>query len=81
MRIHIKSEGKNLHFWIPTNFVFSRGIAWLAVRFGLHYANMDLSPEQLYRLFAEFRRIKRKYRTWELVNVESADGEQVKVVL
>ena len=81
MRIHIKCEGKDLHFWIPTTFVFSRGIAWLAVRFGLHYANMNLSTEQLYRLFAEFRRIKRKYRTWELVNVESADGEQVKVVL
>ena len=81
MRIHIKSEGKNLHFWIPTNFVFGRGIAWLAVRFGLHYANVDLSPEQICLLFAEFRRIKRKYRTWELVNIESADGELVKVLL
>ena len=81
MRIHIKSEGKNLRFRIPTNFVFSRGIAWLAVRFGLRYANMDLSPEQLCRLFAEFRKIKRKFGSWELVNIESADGELVKILL
>lgn len=81
MRIHIKSEGKNLRFRIPTNFVFSRGIAWLAVRFGPRNASLDLAPEQLYRLFAEFRRIKCKYGSWELVDAESADGDQVKVVL
>ena len=81
MRIHIRSEGKNLRFRIPTNFVFSRGIAWLAVRYGMRYSSVNVSSEQLLRLFAEFRQIKRKFGTWELVNIESADGELVKVLL
>ena len=81
MRIHIKSDGKSLRFWFPTNLVFSRGMAWLGGRYGLRYSNVSISPEDLSRLFAEFRRIKSRYGTLELVNVESADGTLVKVVL
>ena len=32
-------------------------------------------------LFAEFRRIKKKHGTWVLVEVESADGDLVNVIL
>ena len=81
MRIHIRSEGKNLRFRIPTNFVFSRGIAWLAVRYGMRYSSVNVSSEQLLRLFAEFRQIKRKFGTWELVNIESADEKKIKILL
>lgn len=81
MRIHIKSEGKNLRFWIPTNLIFSKTVAWLGVRFGMRYSSVNVSQEQLCRLFAEFRRIKKKHGTWELVNIESADGELVKILL
>ena len=81
MRIHIKSEDQNLQFWLPTNLVFSRGMAWLGIRYGLRHAGMNISPDALQRLFGEFRRIKRRYGTWELVNIESADGNQVKVIL
>lgn len=81
MKIHIESEEQNLRFWIPTNLVFSRGMAWLGSRYGLRYSNVSISPEDISRLFAEFRRIKDRYGAWELVNIESADGNQVKVIL
>ena len=41
----------------------------------------DISPEALTALFAEFRRIKKKHGSWELVDIESADGGLVKVIL
>ena len=81
MRIHIQSDDKNLRFWLPTNLVFSRGMAWLGGRYGLRYSHVSISPEELSRLFAEFRRVKRRYGAWELVNIESADGSLVKVIL
>ena len=81
MRIQIKSAEKNLHLWFPTNWIFSRGVAWLAVRYGMEQSGMNLTGDQLCSLFAEFRRIKKKYGAWELVDVESSNGEQVKIIL
>ena len=40
-----------------------------------------ISAKQIDALFAEFRRIKRRYGRWELVDVESADGQIVKIIL
>lgn len=84
MRIQIKDGSRNLNIVLPTGLVFSKGTAWLANHVGRQYAEdaMDnISPEALEALFAEFRRIKKKYGSWELVNIESSDGEMVKVTL
>ena len=84
MKIHIKSKEQNLRIRIPTGLVFSPLGARFICRYGLQYAGdamKDVSPEALKALFAEFRRIKRKHGSWELVDIESSDGELVKVVL
>ena len=84
MKIHIKSENQNLRFRIPTGLIFSPLVARLGCRYGLQYAGdamKDISPEALIALFAEFRRIKKKHGSWELVDIESADGGLVKVTL
>ena len=84
MKIHIRSGEQNLRIRIPTNLVFSPIVARLGCRYGLRYAGdamKDLSPEAIGALFAEFRRIKKKYGTWELVYVESSEGDLVKVIL
>ena len=84
MKIHIKSKEQNLRIRISTGLVFSPLGARFICRYGLQYAGdamKDLSPEALSALFAEFRRIKRKHGSWELVDIESSDGELVKVVL
>lgn len=41
----------------------------------------EIPEEALYAICAELRRIKKKHGSWELVDVESAGGERVKVVL
>ena len=84
MRIKVKSEDTNINIPLPTNLVFSKATVWLANRVGRKYAGdamQDIPPEALDRLFAEVRRIKRKYRAWELVHVISSDGDEVHITL
>ena len=84
MRIKVRSEDTNINIPLPTNLVFSRGTVWLADRFGRKYAGdamKDIPPEALDRLFGEFRRIKRQYGHWTLVEVRSANGEEVEITL
>lgn len=84
MKILIKSGSRNLRIRIPTGLAFSPVVAWLGCRYGIQYAGdamKDISPESLSALFAEFRRIKKKHSTWELVEIESSDGSLVKVTL
>lgn len=84
MRIYVKSGNQNINLRIPTSLVFGRGMAWIGSRFGLRFAGdamKNIPPEAVGILFAEFRRIKRKYGSWELVNVEASSGEKIKIVL
>ena len=84
MRIQVKEDGRNINISIPTCLIFNKGTAWIARRFGRHYAGdamKGIPPEAIDALFAEIRRIKKKYGSWELVEAESSDGELVKVTL
>lgn len=84
MKIEIRGGEENMTLLLPTGIIFSRGTAWLADTVGRKYAGdamKDIPPEALKNLFAEIRRIKRRYGKWELVDVESADGEKVKITL
>lgn len=84
MKIRIKGEGRNLTLLFPTALLFSRGTAWLANTVGRQYAGeamKDIPPEAMQAVFAELRRVKRKYGSWELVEAVSADGNRVNIVL
>lgn len=84
MRIHVKSGDQNIRMVFPTGLIFSKAVAWLGVRYGLRYAGdsmKNLTAEQIDLLFAEFRRIKKKYGRWELVDMESSNGDLVKIIL
>jgi len=84
MKIHVKSGNHNLRLYLPTGLIFSKTIARLGCRFGLKYAGdamRNISPEALEALFAEFRRIKHKHGSWDLVDIEGADGQIVKIIL
>ena len=84
MRIIVKSGDTNIDIPLPTNLVFSKAAVLLANRVGRKYAGdamKNIPPEALDRLFGEFRRIKRRYGSWELVHVISSDGEEVHITL
>lgn len=84
MRIRIKVDGQNINLVLPTGLVFGKGTVWLANHVGRKYAGdamKNIPPKALEVLFSEFRRIKRKRGSWNLVEVESSDGEQVLITL
>ena len=84
MRIQIRGGGHDMNLCFPTWLCFSRATVWFANHFGRKYAEdamKNIPPEALEALFAEFRRIKKKHGSWELVDVESSSGERVKVIL
>ena len=84
MKIRIKSEGQNLRLWLPTRLIFSETVARLGGKYGIKYAGdsmKNIQPEAIEMLFAEFRRIKQKHKSWELVKVEGADGSIVDISL
>ena len=41
----------------------------------------NLSDEKVYRFCDELRRIKKLRKSWPLVEVESADGDRVEIIL
>ena len=84
MKIRVQTGEKKFTVLFPTSPLFSRLTVWLATHFGAKYAGdalKDVPPEAMDALFAEIRRIKKKHGSWELVDVESAEGERVKVIL
>lgn len=78
MKIHIQDGGHRFVLSFPTKLIFSK----LVLRWVLkENAGISITPEAANRLTEEIRRIKKKYGTWELVEVHSADGESVKITL
>ena len=84
MKISVHDDETDLNLWLPTNLIFGKLTVKLINGVGRKYAGEALEkipPEALERLFAEIRRIKKKYGSWELVDVESADGSIVHITL
>lgn len=84
MKIRVHNDDINISLWIPTNLIFGKLTVKLVNTVGRKYAGESLEkipPDALEKLFTELRRIKRKHGSWELVEVESADGEIVRVTL
>ena len=84
MKIEVCHEGMHLRLRIPTCMIFSRPVQYLANHTARKYAPQameNVSPEAMDALFSELRRIKKKYGNWDLVEIQSADGELVRIIL
>lgn len=83
MRIRVKSDDVNLNLVLPTGLLVGKTVVKLANTIGRRYTDAldDIPPEALEILCAELRRIKKKYGTWDLVDVQSADGDIVQIIL
>lgn len=83
MRIHIHSDGRKISLILPTQFLFNKGILKFGLRVGKKYSDEvpDIPPEAVDALCDEIKRIKKRYGSWDLVDVRSADGEQVHIIL
>lgn len=84
MKIQIREEDHHFCIALPTALVCSKTV----LRIGMHFAGkhapeavQNIPPEAMERICTEIRRIKRRRGSWDLVEVESADGELVKITL
>ena len=81
MRIVVKSnEGPNLWLPIPSGLVLNRFVAGFAPKYLREYG-LNITKEQAISFSNELNRYRRKHPEWVLVEVESSDGEYVKVKL
>lgn len=84
MKIRIRDGNHNFTLLLPTMLVFSKPSLRLINGVARKYAPDAMAPipaEGMEALWAELRRIKKKYGSWDLVEVDSADGEYVKITL
>jgi len=93
MKIIVKSEGYRFFVPIPTGFLCSRPMVrlWLGMmRRSQRYVDLpeqaraalwNLPEEKILILCDELRRIKKRNKQWTLVEVESSDGDRVKIIL
>jgi len=84
MKIRIREENRNFTLLLPTNLVFSQFSLWLINGVARKHAPdaMAMVPEEgMDALWTEMRRIKKKYGSWNLMEVESSDGEYVNITL
>lgn len=84
MRVQIKGGGHDLNIVLPTRMIFSKTMVKIGCRISSRYTHavMDrLSPEAMEAICEELVRIKKKHGKWELVDIQSADGEKINITL
>lgn len=78
MRIEIGAEGRNFSIPIP-RWVLSRGFVRKLGKCGTDLGEMP--AQAVDRLGKELAKLEKTHPGWVLVDVESADGETVKIIL
>lgn len=78
MKIHIEKQNHKRSILMPTNFLLSKSM----VKLGMFLIkDPEINKESAYAICEELRRIKKKYGTWELIDLQSVDGERVTITL
>ena len=81
MKIVVKSnEGPNIWLPIPSGLVLNRFVAGFAPQYLKEYG-LDITKEQAISFVKALNQYRRKYPEWVLAEVQSSDGEYVKVKL
>ncbi len=81
MRIYIKEEtGKEMNIRIPTGMALNRMTAGVITK-ACQKNGTDITKEQLRVLIKEVKEYKKHHKNWKLVEIDSADGEHVEIVL
>ena len=89
MKIYVKSnDAPTIRINLPTGLLLNPLTARVAVKSLEKHVKLDeynlknlITTSQANALFAEMKRMKRKYPDLYLVDIESADGEIVKIKL
>lgn len=81
MKIVVKShEGPNIRLPIPTGLALNRFTAGFAAEY-LKENGLDITKEQAVKFIKELNRYRRMHPEWVLVEVQSSNGEYVRIQL
>lgn len=81
MRIKVRTPDAKFTLLLPNLLLFNRLTGSLLTKAATAHLGIDVDARQAGRLLAELRKIKKKYGRFTLVDVETADGEIVKITL
>lgn len=88
MRILVKSANeRTIHIILPSGLILNNLTATLGTKVINKYINqncdstVNITSHDVRKLVQEIRRLKRKYPNWYLVDIESSDGDVVKIKL
>lgn len=84
MKITVSSGNHRIHLVLPTRLVFSKLLVRLGLRIAGKYAPDEMKhipPEAVEVLCEEIRRIKKRHKRWEIVDIGSASGDIVRIEL
>lgn len=79
IRINAK-DGPNLWIPLPTGLMFNSLTAPIAARAAAQ-SGVNITARQMNRLFDAVRRYKKAHPDWVLVEVQSADGDDIRIKL
>lgn len=81
MRIIIKqAEGKNIRIMFPSRLVFNRLSAAL-IPLALKDSDLKIDRGQAWTMVKTILDCRRRFPNWSLVEVDSADGEHIRIKL
>ena len=81
MKVHVKeAAGHNIFIWLPSGLVFNRLSA--AILPGILKQNgMNITRQQAVTLVKAVNHCRRRFRNWNLVEVQDSNGDFVVVKL
>ena len=80
MKIQINNGDHEQAIHLPTRMLLNKTV--LRMAFKNRSTNLNgISSAAAEAVLAELQKVKERYGSWTLVEVESADGEQVKITL
>ena len=84
MKIKVISGEHRIRLVLPTRLIFSPALIRFGLKIARKYAPAELGnipPEDVEALCRELCRIKKRYGTYELVDIQSANGEMMNIIL
>lgn len=82
MKIIVRAKKKKLRLWLPGSLLYGRfsiRIAIAAIR--KHAPNCGIPPKEIGLLLAALRDFARTHPGWQLVDLQSHDGDIIRITL
>lgn len=82
MKIIVRTKEKKLWLWLPGSLLYGRISARIAIAaIRKHAPNCGIPPKEMGLLLAALRDFARAHPGWQLVDLQSHDGDIIRITL